>query len=92
MDSFDGTRSLLARSHGSLVVASDGLVGEVETPLFPPDADEPDYLLVNRQRRLRSRRPVVPVALVRHVTPGVVFLRATSDEVDRLPEHLPIAI
>lgn len=82
----------LARSHGYLVLASDGPVGVVETPLFPPDADEPDYLVVRRGRRLRSRRPVVHVSLVRRFEPGVVVLRATADEVDRLPENLPLAI
>lgn len=92
MDRRDRKQSPLACSHGSLVVASDGLVGEVETPFFPPDADEPDFLLVHRRRRLRSRRPVVHVSLVRHVEPSVVFLCATSDDVDRLPEHLPLAL
>ena len=54
----------LGRCHGYLAVANDGPVGTVETPLFPPDVDEPDYIVVRIQQGLRSRLPVVTAALV----------------------------
>ena len=82
----------LAVSHGFLVVASDGPIGEVETPLFPPDADEPDYLVI--RTGARRRRPVVSTALVDHVDAArrLVFLRGSGKEIASLPEHLPLAI
>jgi hypothetical protein len=88
----DPTSGDLGRSHGFVVVGTDGPLGVVETPLFPPNADEPDYLVVRRQRRIRTRHPVVHVSLVREVGRGVVSLRASSEQVDRLPESLPLAI
>lgn len=88
----DPTPTMLACSHGYLVVGRDGPLGVVETPLFPPEGDEPDYLVLRRRKRLRASHPVVHVSLVRSAEPGLVRLAATSDEVDRLPEGLPLAI
>jgi hypothetical protein len=82
----------LASSHGFLAVASDGPIGTVETPLFPPDSDGPDYLIVCTGSLL-SRRPVVSTALVDDVDQArrLVFLRASREEIAGLPEHLPLA-
>jgi hypothetical protein len=88
----DPTPTTLACSHGYLVVGCDGPLGVVETPLFPPEGDEPDYLVLRRRKRLRASHPVVHVSLVHSAEPGLVRLAATSDEVDRLPEGLPLAI
>lgn len=84
----------LGTCHGYLVAASDGLLGEVETPIFPPDAAEPDYLVVRVGGRERGRRPVIPTTLVAEVNPGrrLVWVRGTLQELARLPEHLPIAV
>ncbi len=84
----------LGRCHGYLAVANDGPVGTVETPLFPPDVDEPDYIVVRIQQGLRSRLPVVTAALVERVDPlrRLVYLRASGVEVAGQPEHLPLAI
>jgi hypothetical protein len=86
-------RQALAHCHGYTVVASDGPVGEVETPLFPPHADQPDYLIIRVARRNGQRRPVVPTGLVAHVDSGlrVVRLRETRREIIHLPEYLPLA-
>lgn len=88
----DPTPTTLACSHGYLVVGCDGPLGVVETPLFPPGGDEPDYLVLRRRKRLRASHPVVHVSLVHSAEPGLVRLAATADEVDRLPEGLPLAI
>ena len=88
-----GPEALLSLSSGFAVEASDGVVGIVETPLFPPDETTPDFLVV-RVGRLHPRRPVVAAALVEHVDPTarVVRVRGRCDEIERLPEHLPLAI
>jgi hypothetical protein len=83
----------LAACHGFLAIASDGPVGRVERPLFPPDCDEPDYLVL-RTGKLRGRRPVVAAPLVEGVDPRrhLVFIRATGRQITHLPEHLPLAV
>jgi hypothetical protein len=93
MPTADTVERWLATSHGFSVVASDGVVGEVQTPLFPPDYDEPDYLVIQIGTP-RRRRPVVSTALVERVDAGrrLVFVRAVANELSRLPEHLPLAI
>jgi hypothetical protein len=48
----------LAHCEGYRVLAADGLVGEVERPLFPPDGKEPDYLVVRVRRRVWGRVPL----------------------------------
>jgi hypothetical protein len=87
-------RQALARCQGFLAIGDDGPVGAVETPLFPPDRDEPDYLVLRVGSVLRRRRPVVSVALVDDVDPrrGLLYLRGRREEVARLPEQLPLAI
>jgi hypothetical protein len=84
---------LLAACHGFLAVASDGPVGQVERPLFAPDSDEPDYIVL-RTGKLFPRRPIVAAPLVEGVDPDrhVVYVRLTAEQIDRLPENLPLAI
>lgn len=87
--------SALACCHGYEVEAEDGPVGVVETPLFPPDCDEPDFLVVrvHVRGRLFPRFPIVPVSLVSEVEPGVrlVRVRGSARSVAQLPEKLPLA-
>jgi len=94
---FDDRRtddSALALSGGFGVVASDGPVGIVETPLFPPDQTEPDFLVLRVGDRLHQRHPVLPAALVERVDPQsrVVHVHGTRKTIAGLPEHLPLAI
>jgi hypothetical protein len=93
MPTQDIVKRRLAASHGYAVVASDGLMGEIDTPLFPPDSDEPDYLVV-KIGAIRRRRPVMSTVLVDHVDAarGLVYVRGRGDELAQLPEHLPLAI
>lgn len=85
--------TLLSLSSGFAVEASDGEVGVVETPLFPPDDTVPDFLVL-RVGRLHPRHPVLAAALVERVDAAarVVHVRGRRDEILRLPEHLPLAI
>jgi hypothetical protein len=78
----DPILGVLARCHGYPAVASDGPVGELETPLFPPGADEPDYLIIRLARVLRPRMPVVWAGLVQDIDAErrLVFLDATREE------------
>lgn len=71
----------------------DGVVGVVETPLFPPDQATPDFLVVRVGGRLHARHPVVATVLVEDVDPAarIVRVRGRRDDISRLPEHLPIA-
>jgi hypothetical protein len=89
-----GEREALASCNGYVVEASDGLVGEVETPLFPPDRSQPDYLVLRIGGPVRVRRPVIAVALVEEVDSGerLVRVRGTKGQIESLPEHLPLAI
>jgi hypothetical protein len=89
----DAKWEALASCSGFSVQASDGRVGEVETPLFPPDRSEPDYLVVRAAGPLRGRRRVVATLFVEEVDPArrLVCLRGTRDEIANLPEHLPLA-
>jgi hypothetical protein len=92
MPTADALKRSLAMCHGFTVFAWDGPVGSVETPLFPPDSHEPDYLVVQTDTP-RRRRPVVSTALVEHVDPArqIVYVRGTEQEVSDMPEHLPLA-
>jgi hypothetical protein len=85
---------ILAYCTGFGVEAADGVVGEVETPLFPPDAAVPDYLVVRLSRGGRVRRPVVATELVQRIdlSRRVIVVRGTEREITRLPERLPLAI
>jgi hypothetical protein len=89
-----GEREALASCNGYVVEASDGLVGEVETPLFPPDRSQPDYLVLRIGGPVRVRRPVIAVGLVEEVDSGqrLVRVRGTKGQIESLPEHLPLAI
>lgn len=87
-------REALASCNGYFVQASDGRVGEVETPLFPPDRSEPDYLVLRIGGALGVRRPVLATALVEEVDPRrrVIRVHGTKGQIENLPEHLPLAI
>jgi hypothetical protein len=87
-------RRLLATCSGFTAHAVDGCVGTVERPLFPPDRDEPDFLVVCARRRLRRRHPVVAVDLVEAVDCRArrVYLRGNVDCLAALPEALPLAL
>jgi hypothetical protein len=86
-------RDALASCNDYLVEATDGQVGTVETPLFPPEGSEADYLVLRVAGSSRARRRVVTTALVRDVDPTrrLVRLRVTKAELERLPEDLPLA-
>ena len=88
------TRQRLAASAGFRAVASDGPLGVVETPLFPPDAREPDFLVLRIRAWSRTRRPIVSTALVEavDVESRVVLFSGRRQELERMPEHVPIAI
>ena len=87
-------REALARCHGYLVAAHDDLVGEVETPLFPPDGAHPDFLILRVPGPPGPRRPVIAAALVEEVDAAarILYLRGTRDEIAALPEHLPLVV
>jgi hypothetical protein len=89
-----GDREALASCNGYSVEASDGPVGEVETPLFPPDRAEPDYLVLRVGSFIRVRRPVVATVLVEGVDSRrrLIRVRGTRDQIASLPEHLPLAV
>jgi hypothetical protein len=83
----------LAGSHGFTALAEDGPVGRVETPIFPPDSREPDYLILRAEEEgQRTRHPVVPIVLVESVDleQRVVQLRGTVSQLASLPESLPL--
>ncbi len=87
------TDTLLAFTCGFAVEAEDGPVGVVETPLFPPDRSEPDFLVL-RVGRILPRRPVIHAALVEGVDPKrrVVRIHGRRAEIAHVPEHLPLAM
>jgi hypothetical protein len=64
----------LAASHGFLVEALDGDVGEVETPLFPPAGSEPDFLVV-RLAEDEAHFAVVPVQVITSVDAEARLIR-----------------
>jgi hypothetical protein len=86
------TRNLLARCNGFLALASDAPLGEVETPVFAADCDEPDYLLVQLSQA-GGGTAIVPTSLVAIVEaePRRLVLRASLAEVLQLPARLPVA-
>jgi hypothetical protein len=89
----DRRQMLLAGAAGYEVAASDGRLGVVETPLFPPDAAEPDFLLLRVGTWPRIRRPVVSVSLVEAIDTHerIVRIRGRRVEIASLSERLPIA-
>jgi hypothetical protein len=86
-------REALASCNDYLVDAIDGRVGEIETPLFPPDGSEPDYLVLRIIGPSGVRRPVVTTALVEAVDSRqrLVRLHLTREQIESLPEDLPLA-
>jgi hypothetical protein len=90
----DAGREALASCSGFVVEASDGRVGEVEIPLFPPDRSVPDYLLLRASGFLIRRRPLVPTELVEDVDTRRrrIRIRGSRNEIESLPERLPLAI
>jgi hypothetical protein len=82
----------LAFSGGFEVRASDGVLGVVETPLFPADVAEPDFLVVRVCDGGDARRPVVSAAFVEAVDAErrIVFVHGETALLARLPEHLPV--
>lgn len=84
-------RGVLARCNGFLALASDAPLGEVETPVFAADCDEPDYLLV-RLSEAGGGTAVVPTSLVAvmEVEPRRLRLRASLAEILQLPARLPV--
>jgi hypothetical protein len=88
-----GEREALASCNDYLVDAIDGHVGEVETPLFPPEGAEPDYLVLRVVGPSGVRRPMVTTALVEEVDSRqrLVRLHLTKEQIKSLPEDLPLA-
>jgi hypothetical protein len=86
-------REALASCNDYLVAALDGHVGEVETPLFPVNGSEPDYLVLRVVGPAGVRRPVVTTALVEAVDTRqrLVRLHLTREQIETLPEDLPLA-
>jgi hypothetical protein len=84
----------LALCSGFTVQASDGSVGVVETPIFPPDEATPDFLVLRVDGRVRVRHPVLAAALVESIDTHnrVVRVAASREAVLHLPEHLPLAL
>lgn len=78
--------------HGFLVVAADGPCGSIETPLFPPDCNDPDFLVVRVSGRAGPRRVIVPTGLVQRIDSDAetVLVSGTGAELGRLPEMLPL--
>jgi hypothetical protein len=91
----DSEWEALASCNGYSVETSDRqVVGEIETPLFPPDGSEPDYLVLRISGVLRVRHPVLATAIVEEVDPRrrLVRVACTKGQIEGMPEHLPLAI
>jgi hypothetical protein len=80
----------LRRCHGYRAVADDGLVGEIETPLFPTQSDIPHYLLI---RGVRGRRLSLPVGAVRAVSvpDRLVLVHGTVADTALTSASLPLS-
>lgn len=83
-------KELLTRCHGFVALAGGVPVGQVETPLFPPDSDHADYLLL---RTLNRGRRIAAAALVEEIDPKqrLIRLRGSVEDIHQLPESLPLA-
>ena len=83
----------LGKCHGYVVLANDGWLGHVETPLFASDSSKPNYLVVRAQADRVDRRTVLPASLVRRVDVDdrLVFVRGNVCELVRLPSSMPAA-
>jgi hypothetical protein len=82
----------LASCHGFAVIAANGPVGTIETPLFTGAATEPDYLIIRTTAAIEGAFRVVPTALVENVDPlgHQIFLNADHNTIASLPEYLPL--
>ena len=83
----------LASCHGYLVIADDGVLGEVVTPLFGSDSSVPDYLAVRTHTTDSDRRAFVPSSLVRFVNGDDRIVRVHGNiwDLAHLPDSLPMA-
>lgn len=90
----DSDREALASCSGFVVEASDGRVGTVELPIFPPDRTEPDFLVLRADGLLSLRRPLVATELVERVDARRrrIRVRGLRAQIKRLPQRLPLAI
>ncbi len=82
----------LARCHGYSVLADDGWLGEVETPLFGSDSVDPDYIVVRAGSDGRHR-VLVSVSLIRRVDieDRAVHVRGSVWDLAHLPSSLPLS-
>jgi hypothetical protein len=82
----DSEREALASCSGYVVEATDGRVGQVELPLFPPDRSEPDYLILRADGFLSLRRPLIATTLIEYVDTRERRIRVRGNEgPDRKP-------
>jgi hypothetical protein len=90
----DSEREALTSSSGFVVEASDGRVGEIELPIFPPDLSEPDYLLLRPEGLLSLRRPLVATELIDQVDVRGrrICVRGSRAQIESLPYRVPLAI
>ena len=86
-----GVADPLGQAHGFSVVAVDGPCGAVQTPVFPPNTRDPDFVVV-RVPGPPARYRLVPAAAVLEVDRGreLVRLGLTRAQVARLSERLPL--
>jgi hypothetical protein len=82
----------LTGCHGYLVIADDGWLGTVETPLFGSDSSEPDYIAVSTSANGLAGRTLVPAARVREVDADgdLLFVQGKVYELTLLPSSLPL--
>lgn len=90
----ESDREALVSCSDFVVEASDGRVGKVEQPIFPPDRSEPDYLVLRAGGLLSLRRPLVATELIEDVDirGRRIRVRGTRAEIESLPQRLPLAI
>jgi hypothetical protein len=89
-----GREKPLAGCAGYAAIGNDGFIGFVETPLFPDDLAEPDFLVLRVGNWPAMRRPVVSTTRVNDVDVEgrIVWLDGRRHELANLPQRLPIAL
>jgi len=87
-----GQRPELEHCHGFAICAGDDHIGFVETPLFPDDLRQPDFLVVRTSAAIPGTFRVVSTALIHAVDAErrVIRLVLTPAEAASLPEYLPL--